>query len=128
MKMMKKFSIVLLIVICIFSIMLVKPTSAYDVGGVIGNMTGNASIDNTTAINDFTNAGNKILTFLQILSGIAAVVMIAVTGFRYIIETPEVKGELKKNMLPIVVGIVLVFFAASIAKFFLGMFQNGTAS
>ncbi len=127
MEMMKRFSIVLLIVICIFSIMLVKPTNAYDVGNVIGNMTGDAEIKDTAAIDDFRNAGNKILTFLQILSGIAAVVMIAVTGFRYIIETPEVKGELKKNMLPIVVGIVLVFFAASIAKFFLGMFQNSAS-
>ena len=66
----------------------------------------------------------KIVSFLQVASGIAAVIMIAVTGFRYIIETPEVKGELKKNMFPIIVGIVLVFFALSIAQFFLGMFNG----
>ena len=50
--------------------------------------------------------------------------MIAVTGFRYIIETPEIKGELKKNMFPIIVGIILVFFATSIAKFFIGIFNE----
>ena len=102
--------------------MLVKPTNAYDVGQVIGNMTGNGNVD-ANSVTTFTNLGDTILTFLQILSGITAVVMIAITGFRYIVETPEVKGELKKNMLPIVIGIILVFFAASIAKFFLGMFK-----
>lgn len=122
MKIMRKMLIVLLVVICVSSIMLVKPTNAYDVGQVIGNMTGNGNVD-ANSVTTFTNLGDTILTFLQILSGITAVVMIAITGFRYIVETPEVKGELKKNMLPIVIGIILVFFAASIAKFFLGMFK-----
>ena len=122
MKIMRKMLIVLLVVICVSSIMLVKPTNAYDVGQVIGNMTGNQQVD-PNSVTTFSNLGDTILTFLQILSGITAVVMIAITGFRYIVETPEVKGELKKNMLPIVIGIILVFFAASIAKFFLGMFK-----
>ncbi len=122
MKIMRKMLIVLLVVICVSSTMLVKPTNAYDVGQVIGNMTGNGNVD-ANSVTTFTNLGDTILTFLQILSGITAVVMIAITGFRYIVETPEVKGELKKNMLPIVIGIILVFFAASIAKFFLGMFK-----
>lgn len=122
MKILRKMLIVLLVVICVSSIMLVKPTNAYDVGQVIGNMTGNQQVD-PNSVTTFSTLGDTILTFLQILSGITAVVMIAITGFRYIVETPEVKGELKKNMLPIVIGIILVFFAASIAKFFLGMFK-----
>ena len=65
----------------------------------------------------------RLLGFLQIASALIAVVMIAVTGFRYIIETPEMKNELKKSMIPIIVGILLVFFATSIAKFFIGMFS-----
>ena len=54
--------------------------------------------------------------------------MIAISGFRYIIETPEVKGELKKNMLPIIIGIILVFFASTIAKFLISIFATGQAS
>ena len=45
--------------------------------------------------------------------------MIAVTGFNYIISTPEVKKEMLSKMLPIVVGLILVFGAVSIAKFLL---------
>ena len=45
----------------------------------------------------------KLLGFLQVASGIIAVLMIAITGFQYIVETPEVKSEIKKKMLPIIV-------------------------
>ena len=63
----------------------------------------------------------KLLGFLQVASGIIAVLMIAITGFQYIVETPEVKKEIKAKMLPIIVGIVLVFGATSIAKFIIGV-------
>ena len=47
--------------------------------------------------------------------------MIAIVGFNYIISTPEVKDEMKKKMLPIIIGIVLVFGATSVAKFLIGV-------
>ena len=43
----------------------------------------------------------------------------AITGFNYISATPDVKAELKKKMLPIIFGIVLIFSATSIAAFIL---------
>ena len=111
-----------LIAMFVFALMPVNMVQAITpLEAVDGMNSANAEVD-TNSVNAFTSIGNSILTFLQILSGITAVIMIAITGFRYIVETPEVKGELKKNMLPIVVGIVLVFFAVSIAKFFIGMF------
>lgn len=123
MKTLQRILVILLIATFVFAIIPVHQSHAYEVGGVINSMDGNANVD-PNSVSTFSSVGNTILTFLQILSGITAVVMIAITGFRYIVETPEVKGELKKNMLPIVIGIVLVFFAVSIAKFFLGMFQG----
>ena len=66
MKIMRKMLIVLLVVICVSSTMLVKPTNAYDVGQVIGNMTGNGNVD-ANSVTTFTNLGDTILTFLQIL-------------------------------------------------------------
>ena len=120
MKTLQKILVILLIAICVFSIM---PKSivfgAAEAIDKINTSTGDP-IDGTE---NLTNVAGRILTFLQIASGIAAVIMIAVTGFRYIVETPEVKGELKKNMFPIIVGIILVFFATSIAKFFIGIFK-----
>lgn len=62
----------------------------------------------------------KLLGFLQIASGLIAILMIALTGFNYIISTPEVKDEMKKKMLPIIIGLLLVFGAISVARFILG--------
>lgn len=124
MKMFQKILVIALISMLMFTLMPVITSNAVDVGNTISQMNGsksNITDDDTTP---FITLGDTILTFLQILSGIAAVIMIAISGFRYIVETPEVKGEIKKTMLPIVIGIILVFAAVSIAKFFLGMFKN----
>ena len=124
MKMFQKILVIALISMLMFTLMPVITSNAVDVGNTISQMNGsksNITDDDTTP---FITLGDTILTFLQIISGIAAVIMIAISGFRYIVETPEVKGEIKKTMLPIVIGIILVFAAVSIAKFFLGMFKN----
>lgn len=122
MKTLQKVLVVLLIAICVFAVLPQTYTFAgSDAQKAIDDIQTGGTVEGTQELS--TIAG-RILTFLQVASGIAAVIMIAVTGFRYIVETPEVKGELKKNMFPIIVGIVLVFFATSIAKFFIGIFNK----
>ena len=125
MKTLQKILVILLIAICVFAVMpkniALAADSASSAIDDIEGKTGNQGIEGTDKL---TEVAGRILTFLQIASGVAAVIMIAVTGFRYIVETPEVKGELKKNMFPIIVGIILVFFATSIAKFFIGIFNK----
>ncbi len=124
MKTFTKICIVLMIALCVFMVIpnnyTLAATDAQSAIDEIETKKG-GEVQGTTQLSALAG---RILTFLQVASGIAAVIMIAVTGFRYIIETPEVKGELKKNMFPIIVGIVLVFFATSIAKFFIGIFNN----
>lgn len=66
----------------------------------------------------------KILGFLQVTSGLLAVVIIAVTGVNYVVFTPsDMRGEMKHKMLPLVLGVVLVFGAVSIAKFVVSVFS-----
>ncbi len=126
MKVLQHVLIILLVAMLIFAVLPVNFSNAdkYDPKTAINQMDGTQANIKDSDVKPFTKLGDTILTFLQIVSGIAAVIMIAISGFRYIVETPEVKGELKKNMVPIVIGIILVFFAASIAKFFLGMFKG----
>ena len=125
MKTLQKILVILLVAICVFSVMpkgsVLAADSASSAIDEIDSKAGSGGIEGTDKL---TEVAGRILTFLQIASGVAAVIMIAVTGFRYIVETPEVKGELKKNMFPIIVGIILVFFATSIAKFFIGIFNK----
>ena len=70
---------------------------------------------------DLQTTIGKLLGFLQVASGLIAIIMIALVGFNYIVSTPEVKKEIQTKLLPIIIGLVLVFSAVSLAKFILGV-------
>ena len=124
MKIFQKISMVLIIAV-IASLTLgtvsTNMSMALTPTGAMEKVNGDANVGDTSGLTDIAS---KILTFLQVISGIFAIIMIAVTGFRYIIETADVKKELKQSMLPIIVGILLVFFATSIAKFIVNIFKK----
>lgn len=123
MKILQKVLIVLLIAMCVVTFMpqVVRADASGAAKNAIESISANYSDTNGTT--KMTSVVGNLLGFLQIASGLIAVVMIAATGFRYIIETPEMKNELKKSMIPIIVGILLVFFATSIARFFISIFS-----
>ena len=121
MKTINKILAILIISICTFVIMpkneaFAAGSSAYDiVGGV------KADVPEGKYAGDLQQTIQKLLGFLQVASGLIAILMIAIVGFNYIISTPDVKEEMKKKMLPIIIGLVLVFGAVSVAKFILGV-------
>ena len=91
-----------------------------DAAGAIDGLkvTGSSSAD----VGGLQTVIGKLLNFLQIASGLVAVLMIAIVGFGYIVaQTSDMKAEFKNKGLPIIIGIVLVFGATSIAKFFIGV-------
>ena len=70
---------------------------------------------------DLAEVVGKILGFLQIASGITTVIMIAFLGFELITSMPETREAIKKKMFPIIIGIMLVFGATSIASFIISL-------
>ncbi len=124
---MKKISKILLILPLIITVsigVLQTEVRAEEDVEILDGITIGPKEPNDSAINGVKAVVENILGFLQLLSGLLAVILIAVTGFRYIVDTPDVKSELKKSMVPIIVGLLLVFFATTIAKFFVGIFEN----
>lgn len=127
MKTVYKVFAILMIAVSMFVIMPDNMSFATDDAGstaitAINKVKDNTSSDKASAAADgLAGVVGKLLGFLQIASGIIAVLMIAIVGFNYIISTPEVKDEMKKKMLPIIIGIVLVFGATSVAKFLIGV-------
>ncbi len=120
MKTLKKVFIVLLVIGCVFGIMSqnISMAASADVSTIVGGVE--AQNPDSSLATDFQTTIGKLLGFLQIASGLIAILMIAITGFNYIVSTPDVKEEMKKKMFPIIVGFVLVFGAVSIARFILG--------
>lgn len=69
--------------------------------------------DTTTGL---TGMAGRILGILQIASAIAAVILIAVFGFKFILGSAEEKSDYMKSFIPLIVGVVVVFAASSIAS------------
>lgn len=126
MKTMYKIFAVLLIAVSMFVVMpdnmsFAATSTGTAAIGAIEKITPDQDAAGTAATKGLTDVIARLLGFLQIASGVIAVLMIAIVGFNYIISTPEIKDEMKKKMLPIIVGIVLVFGATSVAKFLIGV-------
>ena len=113
--------LILATLVLIFSIALTTISNAESVSSMV-NSTKPSGVDSSIGSDLATNVIAKILGFLQVASGLISVVVIAFTGFNYIVASdPNIKEELKKKMLPMIIGLVLVFSATTIAKFILGV-------
>ena len=64
----------------------------------------------------------KILGFVRVASALMSILVIAFAGFQYIVAADaEMKNEMKKKMLPLIIGLILVFSASTITYFLLGV-------
>ena len=120
---MKAISKIIAILLIAISTLVIMPTNF----SFAANNTAAEAIDGLNVAGDVDVGGlqkviGTLLNFLQIASGLVAVLMIAIVGFNYILATSsDMKKEMKEKALPIIIGIVLVFGATSIAKFFIGV-------
>ncbi len=59
--------------------------------------------------------GNKIIGILKVIGSIAAVIILMVLGFKYMMGSAEDKADYKKSMIPYLIGAVCIFLAPMIA-------------
>ncbi len=120
MKVLKKnFFILIILIVVLGSAVPNISNAASSVSSLVGQMSETLPADKTSK--QLRKTIGKLLGFLRIAAGLVSVIVISLTGFNYIVaQTPDMKDELKKKMLPIIIGLVLVFGAVSIAQFILG--------
>ena len=70
------------------------------------------------------NLAGKILGFLQWIALIGGVLIIAILGIKYMMGSLEEKAEYKKSMIPLIVGIVVVMGATTIANLLVNTFTT----
>ena len=128
MKKAEKMLIIFMIIICSFVIIPQSKVEAADGSiSVSGIVKGLRPTDPTEdKYSDLAKVVGQILGFLQVASGITTVIMIAFLGFELITSMPETREAIKKKMFPIIIGIMLVFGATSIASFIISV--NGGSS
>ena len=80
---------------------------------VINGVENGGNNVNGTAIQ---NIGGNIVTIVQVVGIVIAIVILLVIGIKYMIGSAEEKAEYKKTMIPYIVGAVLIFAGTSIVR------------
>lgn len=85
---------------------------AVDPNTVLNGLNGNGNVK----INDLTKVGNNIVTIIQVVGIVIAVIVLLVIGIKYMMGSASEKAEYKKTMIPYIVGAVLIFAGTSLVR------------
>ncbi|MCI8617112.1 MAG: hypothetical protein HFJ60_02495 [Clostridia bacterium] len=86
-----------------------------------GDLANKIDYGNTADTNNLMTQAGKIMGLIRNISVIAAVIIIMVLGVKYMLGSVEEKADYKKSFMPLIVGIILVVAATSIASFIFGI-------
>ena len=81
----------------------------------------NISATYGTSDGGLKDKAGKIMGMIRNIAAIAAVIIIMVLGVKYMLGSVEEKAEYKKSFMPLIIGIVLVVSATTIAAFIFNM-------
>lgn len=85
---------------------------AVDPNTVLNGLNGNGNVQT----NDLTKVGNNIVTIIQVVGIVIAVIVLLVIGIKYMMGSASEKAEYKKTMMPYIVGAVLIFAGTSLVR------------
>ncbi len=102
----------LLIVVSVLAT-LTNIAMATDVPGMLGTIAQGNTNANVSGV---TNLGATIVTIMQTVGIVVAVVILLVLGVKYMIGSAEEKAEYKKTMIPYIVGAILIFASTTIVN------------
>jgi len=111
-KQVKMISILLIVVtllVSLSSIVLAVP----DLSGKIDEIGEGKEGITTDKVIDL---GKTIVTIVQTIGIVVAVVVLLVLGIKYMMGSAEEKAEYKKTMIPYLVGAILIFAATTIVN------------
>ena len=81
---------------------------AVDPNTVLNGLNGNGNVQT----NDLTKVGNNIVTIIQVVGIVIAVIVLLVIGIKYMMGSASEKAEYKKTLLPYIIGAAMVFGAS----------------
>lgn len=110
---MKKTNIIKIICVLIITIMIVLTFSNYAYGVSLPSNLSNIYNASDRVI---SNIGSKVLWIVQIVLYAAAVIAFMIAGVKYMTASPEGKAEIKKKMMYLVIGGILLFAAGGIVQ------------
>ena len=112
-KQVKVISILLIVVALVASLSTIALAANTDMSGTIDQIAqGKPSVQNDKII----GLGQSIVTIMQTVGIVVAVVVLLVLGIKYMMGSAEEKAEYKKTMIPYLVGAILIFASTTIVN------------
>lgn len=109
-KQVKIVSIILVVMMAIASISNVVLAT----GGLEADIKAIANGNPANKPTQVTELGKTIVTIMQTVGIVVAIVVLLVLGIKYMMGSAEEKAEYKKTMIPYIVGAVLIFASTTI--------------
>lgn len=86
-----------------------------------GQLEDKINYGDAAATNDLMSKAGQIMGMIRNVAVIAAVIIIMILGVKYMLGSVEEKADYKKSFMPLIIGIILVVAATSIATFIFGL-------
>ena len=105
-------------VLCIAAILLVTLTNFVyaddprNMSTLISSMKDSGTMANTDS--RIGNVINNVIGLLQMVGSGIALIVITLLGMKYILASPSEKADVKKAIMPIIIGCVLLFGAVNL--------------
>lgn len=117
----KTLKVIFIIAVMLFGLLGVSQNISFaekaDVGGTLDNVNSATGGD----IGDAAKIGGNIVNWIWGISIVVAVVVVMITGLKFIVGSTQEKAEYKKSLIPLVVGVLILVFATTIVKVLFGM-------
>lgn len=111
----KTFKIFTLVLLAILLITFTTNVFAADVS--FDSLKPNYEGDSTKLV----NKANNVMGLIRNVAIIASVIILMILGVKYMLGSVEEKAEYKKAFMPLIIGIILVVSATTIASFIFNM-------
>lgn len=86
-----------------------------DLGKKIGGISApTETTTETTTVTTFARVCKIVLNLIRTAGAGIALIMVTITGIRYMISSAEDKADYKKKLIPMAIGAVLLFSATEI--------------
>lgn len=115
-KTMKILSIALLVIMIVAT-----ATSVFAAESVLTQLNTDIKTANVDT-SDISKTAGTVISMIRNIAIIASVIIIVILGFKYMMGSVEEKAGYQKSFIPLIVGIVVVLGATSIASFLFNMF------
>ena len=114
---MKKTISILLIVLLLMSVLCTNKVFAGVGGGIGGIITSMSAVSSAPSAGDskIGKVINIVIGILQVVGTGISLIVISILGIKYILASPSDKADVKKNIMPILIGCILLFAAVNIA-------------